>query len=136
MKAFTARQILASSVAALLAAAGMARADLNWDTILNNGMIDGGTDYWNPTFPNWTATGALNVPWDSTGAIFGGTAGLVSINSSISTVGLTFNTAGYAVVGDPFDGITTDDTLALTGGASIVANANATIRRSSRARRG
>ena len=128
MKISTARQILTSSVAALLAASGIARADLSWDTILNNGTIDGGAGYWNPTFPNWTATGLLNVPWDSTGAIFGGTAGLVSINASISTTGLTFNTAGYVIVGDPFDGNATDDTLTLTGGATIVANASATIR--------
>lgn len=122
---------LATSIACLLAARP-ARADLNWDAIFNNGAIDGGAGYyWNSTYTNWTSTGALNTVRDSTGAIFGGTAGLVTIATAgggVSATGLTFNTAGYTIAGDAFDGSATDDTLTLTGGAAVVANANATIR--------
>ena len=125
------RRALATSIACLLAAHS-ARADLNWDTIWNNGAIDGGAfNYWNTSYLNWTSTGASNTTWDSTGAIFGGTAGFVTIQmpaSGVSATGLTFNTAGYTILGDAFDGSATDDTLTLTGGATVVANASATIR--------
>ena len=66
------RCALAASIVWLLAAQA-ARADLSWDNIFNN----------------WSATGAANTVWDSTRAIFGGTAELVTINSSVSATGLT-----------------------------------------------
>ena len=81
------RRALAASIAALFAAQA-ARADLNWDTIWNNGAIDGGAwNYWNTSYFNWTATGGSNTTWDNTGAIFGGTGGFVTIQLPASVYG-------------------------------------------------
>ena len=90
----------------LSAAAAMitAQADtLTWDPLLNSG--GGGTGTWNlNTTANWW-TGAADVKWldsstlGSNTAIFAGTAGTVTLNSSLSASNLQFTTSGYTVSG-------------------------------------
>ncbi len=60
---------------------------------------NGGSGPWDKTTSRWTGSGAL---WRNGGndvAIFGGTAGTVTIGSGISTNAATFNTTGYQLSG-------------------------------------
>ena len=85
-----------------------------------NGISQGGSGTWNSLIRNWDAgNGLVHVASSSTGtATFGGTAGTVTLTSTLSITGLVFNTDGYVVSGST--------TLSLkTGG--ITANANATV---------
>ncbi|HEX7262228.1 MAG TPA: autotransporter-associated beta strand repeat-containing protein, partial [Luteolibacter sp.] len=66
------------------------------------GTWNGGAGNWNTTDVGWT--GVTGTPWDSTNgatnsAIFGGTAGTVSLTSGVFANALTFNTTGYTISG-------------------------------------
>ncbi len=82
-----------------------------WDGSANagNGAVDGGSGVWSNALgrTNWTgATGALNNSWQGTAnppvnAVFGGTAGTVSVDTGAGYLGfgaLQFESAGYALV--------------------------------------
>jgi autotransporter-associated beta strand protein len=81
-----------------------ARADiLTWDPLLNGG--GGGTGTWNLNgTANWWNGGA-DVKWLDTSAnstnsaVFAGTAGTVTLNSSLSASNLQFFAAGYTLSG-------------------------------------
>jgi len=103
---------------------------LTWDTSpgtvgAGDSSITGGTGTWNTTtaLGNWTADGgANNIAWvnaNNDGAIFGGTAGTVTV-TSVTANSLTFNTtAGYIVTGS---------TITLAGTTpTITANVDAKI---------
>ncbi|VVD70990.1 autotransporter outer membrane beta-barrel domain-containing protein [Pandoraea fibrosis] len=71
----------------------------------------GGSGSWDNTTANWF-NGSTAVPWaGGSTAIFGGTAGTVTANGTISVGGATFSTTGYTVTGG---------TLALTGTAPTI----------------
>jgi fibronectin-binding autotransporter adhesin len=90
-----------------LAAAGMAStaagADKNWDG--NGGTIGaGGPGSWDTTTANWSgSTDGTSGPytvWNNAAldrAIFGGTAGTVTINAPVTANRLTFNVHGYTL---------------------------------------
>ena len=93
-----------------------------WDGALaalkNNNQTDGGDGLWQSVAgnDNWTIdTGVLNAPFsDNAFAIFTGTAGIVTTDSSqgdIKAAGMQFLTTGYVIQGD---------TINLTGGAKSV----------------
>jgi len=114
---FGAVAIAALCLAAALwpAPTGLARAaDLYWS----------GTGNWNTTDANWgTASGGpYNVAsWNNTtpdSAIFEGAAGTVTLGEPISVGGLRFDTAGYAITGNP---------LSFASSGALTANASATI---------
>ena len=91
-----------------------------WDgtTTTGNGSIHGGTGNWNTTTTNWTnIAGTTNTNWKNDGAVFGGTAGTVTLTSAITAQQLTFNTTGYVLAGT--------NTLTLTGASPIISVANA-----------
>lgn len=103
------RLLSGSSFAALmlLTVASPARSEeRHWDA---NGTAvgSGGTGAWNLSDLNWSpspdgVSGPYNAPWTNLGlddAIFGGTAGTVTVGSPITVHNLTFNTAGYALTG-------------------------------------
>lgn len=71
-----------------------------WDTDTATPGAQGGTGNWNNAATNWN-TGSSNYGWTGTDndAIFGGTAGTVTITSTIAANDLTFNTTGYTVTG-------------------------------------
>lgn len=79
-----------------------------WDggnaALHDNGAIEGGDGIWDAVNRNWTrADGAINGPWDSDFAIFGGAAGTVSVDNSggpVTFTGMQFMTDGYVVSGD------------------------------------
>lgn len=91
------------SAVAVLAAPVARAATYTWDV---NGPAagTGGTGSWNTTAGNnaWTADGATYGPWPTTGpntALFGGTAGTVTVTTPITTAGLTFAANGYTIAG-------------------------------------
>lgn len=72
-----------------------------WDTVPNNGQIDGGTGVWNGALANWTTSdGTPNGLWVGGEATFRGTAGTVTVQGMQSFSGLTFETTGYNLVPD------------------------------------
>ncbi len=96
---------LLASQAALLPAHAV---DVTWDIApgtvgAGNGTITGGTGAWDTTNGNWTTDGgANNIAWDNAGndtAVFGGTAGTVTLGTGIILGGLTFN-AAYLLTAD------------------------------------
>ena len=107
------------------AANALAQRTLYWDPSITGGTTGGGSGTWVTSASTnwWNNNSASEVPWtDVTGtdtAIFGGTAGTVSLSGYITANALTFNTAGYVL---------SNGTLTLAGLApSITANANATL---------
>ncbi|MEL7188506.1 MAG: autotransporter domain-containing protein [Pseudomonadota bacterium] len=63
-----------------------------------NGAIEGGVGVWDNTAGNWTnAAGDTNFAWNDTFAIFGGTAGVVTLGDDIAAEGLQFLVDGYTI---------------------------------------
>jgi hypothetical protein len=121
------RFILSTAVAAVASMSGQfALADLTWDPGLTPATPSGGTGTWdNATTANWS-DGSTDMLWDSSGAIFGGSAGTVTLNSPVSTTGLTLNTPGYTISGTSpnaitLTGATLNASYAATGAASTIA---------------
>ncbi|MBB4633681.1 beta strand repeat-containing protein [Sphingosinicella soli] len=124
------RLLSGSSLAALalLALAAPAHAeDRNWDA---NGTAigTGGTGTWNLDNLNWSpsadgVSGPYSLPWSNAAldnAIFGGTAGTVTLGAPIVVHNLTFNAAGFTLTGS---------TLTLSGLSPTIAtnSGNTTI---------
>ncbi|MEO6788089.1 MAG: autotransporter-associated beta strand repeat-containing protein, partial [Chthoniobacteraceae bacterium] len=105
------KSALAGSIAMLAAAAlslGSAStakaANRYWDPFSSSGTSGGGAGTWDLTTMNpwWDPIGAADVAWSNAGfdiAIFGGTAGTVTLGVPITAGGLTFNTSGYTITG-------------------------------------
>ncbi|MBN8459864.1 MAG: autotransporter-associated beta strand repeat-containing protein [Verrucomicrobia bacterium] len=100
-------------LATLVAASSARSAQFTWD---------GGSGNWDTSTTNWTG-----VAWGNTNAdeaVFGGTAGTVTINTGFGVTAnkLTFNSDGYVVNGnDSADGLTlagTTPTVTLSTGLS------------------
>lgn len=73
-----------------------------WDgaDFTGNGTVDGGAETWNAGNTNWTnANGSFNDSWLSGEGVFQGTAADVTVAGAQTFQGLTFNVAGYALVG-------------------------------------
>ncbi|MDI1313423.1 autotransporter-associated beta strand repeat-containing protein [Prosthecobacter sp.] len=86
----------------LLPALSIAASSLTWDADGTAGGSTGGTGDWNTTSLLWNKSGSM-VAWinaNSDIAIFGGTAGTVTLTESVTAGGLTFNTDGYTLVGN------------------------------------
>ncbi|MEN3940415.1 autotransporter-associated beta strand repeat-containing protein [Prosthecobacter sp. SYSU 5D2] len=76
-------------------------ANLTWDTDGTAGGATGGTGIWDLSALHWNNAGTLQA-WQNTvshAAIFGGTAGTVTLGSPIAVTGMTFNSSGYSIVG-------------------------------------
>jgi len=74
-------------------------ADLYWSA---NGTTQGGAGTWNTSDTRWgsSAGGPFGATWNNGNtvtAIFGGTAGTVTLGVSITNGGLQFNTTGYTI---------------------------------------
>jgi autotransporter-associated beta strand protein len=103
-----------------LCAQHAAATPLNWSA---NGATQGGTGTWDTSTSRWgiAATGPYLLNWNNANndtAIFGGTAGTVTLASPITLGGILFNTSGYTVAGNTL-------TLAATG--MLSASQSATI---------
>lgn len=87
------------AAAALLAAvsAGAPAANLEWDVTTGTAGAQGGTGTWNTTNTFWW-NGTSNVAWNNANldtAIFGASAGTVTVSGTVTTGGLTFSAASY-----------------------------------------
>ena len=86
-----------------------------------NGTSAGGNGTWNTTLTNWDAGAAPYVSWDNAandGAVFGGSAGTVTLGAGITVGGLIFDMANYTLTGE---------TLAFGIAGSIQNSGTATI---------
>jgi len=107
---------------------------LYWDGSRTSGITDGtsqgGTATWNTTTTCWDLGAGLEGPfaWDnssSLSAVFGGTAGTVTLGTDITLQGLTIGTASGYFIGNT----TEDNTLTFSGTKTItVTGVDATIR--------
>ncbi len=83
-------------------------ASYEWDPDANAGNgANGGTGIWNTTNTNWF-NGAADVAWPNVvanddKAVFGGTAGAVTLGASLTAGGLQFSTSGYSLSGASVD---------------------------------
>ncbi|WP_341992487.1 autotransporter-associated beta strand repeat-containing protein, partial [Azorhizobium sp. AG788] len=89
----------------------------NGTTITPTGTVEGGSGTWTAaTQTNWTnSAGLVPQAWNSGFAVFQGTAGTVTVDTSagaVATTGMQFVTSGYVVTGDAL-------TLAGTAQATI-----------------
>lgn len=125
--------VLAGSL--LLAISSTSAATVTWDTAPGtvgpgNGSVTGGAGTWNTSNGNWTVDGgANNIAWvngNNDTAVFGGTAGTVTLGANVTVGGLTFNTNSYTIApgSGPF-GITfgTTSTVNVSTGVSSVSAA-------------
>ena len=104
------RSLAIASSALLCISSASAQSTLYWDGGIvdiagnGNGASAGGTGTWNTTLLNWDAGVASHVAWDNTApldtAVFGGTAGTVTLGTGITAGGLTFTTGGYTITGN------------------------------------
>ena len=102
------RRVLTAQAVSIsfLGCASAANSNLYWDggtaSIGSNGdgASLGTAGTWNNTLTNWDAGAVPHVAWVNANndlAIFGGTAGIVTLGSTITANALTFNTTGYSV---------------------------------------
>jgi len=119
------RAILASSVAALLAATPTIAASLTWDLTPGtvgpgDSLITGGTGTWDTTTGFWTVDGGVtDQAWNNANldqAIFGGTAGTVTLGAAITANALTFNSSGYVITGNTLTLAGTTPTITIASG--------------------
>ena len=100
-----------------------------------NGTIDGGTGTWSATNTNWTnANGSLNAPYhpNPTFAVFQGTAGTVTVDTTAGAIGVTglqFVTGGYLIQGGEIalQGASGSTTVRVGDGTAAGASTSATI---------
>jgi autotransporter-associated beta strand protein len=105
-------------------------ATLNITVVGPINLYSSGTKTWDTSTANWgTVTGGpyTTATWinsDSGGAVFQGTAGIVTINSSVSAHSLVFDTAGYTIARSGSATLTINGNTATNG---FFVNENATI---------
>lgn len=119
------RTLLLSS--GLLASLNIAHAaDIFWDGTTTTADADGGDGTWdNGTTLNWDtlATGGADSVWTNANtAIFGGTAGTVTLGDNITVAGIEFSSGGYTI-----DGGGNTITLANSGGKRTTKSPAATL---------
>jgi autotransporter-associated beta strand protein len=100
-------------------ATALPASTLYWDGNDTTADANGGAGTWDTTANNWddAATAGSPVIWNNAtpdSAIFGGTAGTVTLGTAITADSLQFDTTNYVVSGN---------TLTLAGSATITANA-------------
>jgi fibronectin-binding autotransporter adhesin len=118
-KFIVARSIATVCAAAFLGMSSAKAANLFWDggsvAIETNGdgLSDGTAGNWDPalaTLTNWDqGAGLAHVAWTNLNldtAVFGGTAGTVTLDNDVTVGGITFQTTGYTL-----DGATNSKTL-------------------------
>ena len=79
-----------------------------WDgsQYIGNGAVEGGNGTWGSGATNWTdANGFVNRTWASNFAVFGGTAGTVTVDGAQAINGMQFLTDGYTLQGGNADSL-------------------------------
>jgi autotransporter-associated beta strand protein len=105
-----------------------------WDgaDATGNGAVNGGTGTWSANGSNWTGLpdSQLNTNWfNNSVAVFGGTAGTVTLAQLFAAQGLQFVTDGYTLTGGILDNQSTGvgTGMFVSTGAGITATINSTI---------
>jgi autotransporter-associated beta strand protein len=132
----TTRNLLAVAASSLMAvSSASAQSTLYWDggavdiPTDGNGASGGTAGTWDTTLLNWDAGVSPHVAWDNTDtlenpadiAVFGGTAGTVTLGTGITAGGLTFNINNYIITGGTLTlaGASTPIINVTTGGSTI-----------------
>jgi hypothetical protein len=107
-----------------------------WDGTIasgtTNGASDGGTANWdNGTTTNWDRGPGLSAPvaWNNAGsdtAVFGGTAGTVTLDNNITLDGLTVNLPSNTGSGYSIGNVGEDNTLTFSGAKTVTTTATGT----------
>jgi autotransporter-associated beta strand protein len=105
-----------------------------WDgaDATGNGAVNGGTGTWSANGSNWTGLpdSQLNTNWfNNSVAVFGGTAGTVTLAQLFAAQGLQFVTDGYTLTGGILDNQSTGvgTGMFVSTGAGITATVNSTL---------
>jgi hypothetical protein len=121
------RRLLLATATALMWAAPVtvvqAQAILTWGV-----TGGGGTGTWDTSAANWF-NGSATVPWtQGSSAIFGGTAGAVTVGAPITVQNMTFSTNGYTITGNTLNPLTlSGSTPTVTLGAGISATVSSIV---------
>lgn len=128
--------LVAAAALTIASSQALAQTTLYWDggTVNipsnGNGASAGGAGTWNTTILNWDVGVAPHVAWDNTApldtAVFGGTAGTVTLGTSISADTININTAGYAISPSATNQLTVS-TLNVAGGGTSSFGAAGTL---------
>ncbi|SBV33728.1 Outer membrane autotransporter barrel domain protein [uncultured Sphingopyxis sp.] len=135
------RLLCGASLAAVLACAPLSAQaeDRYWDAN-GTGVGSGGTGTWNLGNLNWSpngdgVSGPFVEPWvngDLDDAIFGGTAGTVTVGVPVTVGNITFSSAGYVLSGGTITLGGADSTITAAAGNSqidsILAGANGLVK--------
>lgn len=105
--------VLAMGTALVITLPAAAQAQtLEWDGAgaTANGTVEGGSGTWDATTENWTSDGGTaNEEWtDDAKAVFGGTAGTVTVDGTQDVQNITFDVDGYTVTGGTLNYTNTD----------------------------
>jgi T5SS/PEP-CTERM-associated repeat protein/autotransporter-associated beta strand protein len=115
-----------AGVVTVLVSTAPAGGNLFWDGAgpANNGIVEGGSGVWNASNTNWTnMAGDANDIWNDDFAIFGGTAGTVTVEGSRRLSGMQFRTDGYEIVAGASGNLAFRN---VAGGADILTDAGVT----------
>jgi fibronectin-binding autotransporter adhesin len=124
------RAMYVALLAAVVGAASFTHAaTLTWDPSHTPAAPSGGAGTWDLTDSYWS-TGTGDIAWTDVStagtdlAVFGATAGAVSLNTNLSALGLQFTTTGYTISGT---GVLTlgsggVNASTLTSGTTTIAN--------------
>lgn len=124
------------STATIILPAAVQAQTLQWDgaAATANGTVEGGAGTWDATTANWTSTGGTtNAAWtDDAKAVFGGTAGTVTVDGTQDVQNITFDVDGYMVTGGTLNYTNTDpapveDPITDTDNGIMVRTGKATI---------
>ena len=118
---------LAAAAPAILGQSSQA-ATLTWDAAGISPVTPvGGTGIWDLSALRWS-NGVSDLAWSATTgtsdvAVFGGTAGTVTLGTNLNALGLVFNTPGYTVTGNTLSlGASGIDASAVTSGTTTVSS--------------
>jgi len=119
--------LTAVALLALPSAAQAQDQDRHWDVNVTN-TGSGGTGTWDTSTNVWSpngdgVSGPYVVPWDNAAldnAIFGGTAGTVTLGEPITVHDLTFNSAGYVLTGNQLTLGGVSPTITTSGGTTRI----------------
>ena len=94
---------------------------VNVELVWQNGTSPGGSGVWNSTTANWRVGSSPSMWLADKTALFGGTAGTVTVDGSApEAAGMTFNTSGYTLTGTARLALADAAIIAVNTGSSTI----------------